>query len=64
MHESNVIADIAVPIQNLGVVLHFFYQIDKLRNVLIAEFEFAEKYTRQCRTRVYFQWISPPSKYM
>ena len=31
---------------------------------MIAEFEFAEKYSRQCRTRVYFQWISPPSKYM
>ena len=33
-------------------------RLDELRNVLITEFESEEKYTRHCRTRVYFQWIS------
>ena len=41
MHACNVIADIAVKIT--WYFLYFFYLIDEVRSVLIAEFEFAEK---------------------
>ena len=37
MHACNVIADIAVKIT--WYFLYFFYLIDEVRNVLIAEFE-------------------------
>ena len=64
MHACNVIADIAVPLKNHVVFLYLFYSIEELRNVLIAEFESAEKYTRHCRTRVYFKWISLRGNFM
>ena len=54
----HVIADIAVPLKNHGVLFVFLVSNRGIKKNFIAEFESAETDTRHCRTRVYFQLIS------
>ena len=49
MHACNSIADIAILLKNHEVFFYGFSIIKTMNsNVLIADFEFAEKYTRHC----------------